>query len=487
MKKTKLLQTLTCAAIATLGAHSASRADKPTSASRVPQIKFTDYRLPNGLRVLLSPDHSAPVIAVSVTYDVGSRNEKSGRTGFAHLFEHMMFQGSANVGKGEHMLLVQDNGGSMNGTTNQDRTNYFETMPANQLDLALFLESDRMRSLDISRANLDNQRAVVQEEKRQSYENQPYSAMGETIDALAYSSFGYSHSTIGSMDDLNAATLEDVRSFFKTYYAPNNAALAVTGDFDEATAKRKIEKYFGSIPRQPQPPAVDLTEASIVGEKRKVLTDKLARLTRYSASYKTVPGDHPDAAALSILSVILSGGRTSRIHNALVETRMALNASAGGQMGRGPGLFSFDATLPPNGDAAAVEAAFDAEIARIQTEGVTEAELRQAQTKERARLLVGGGGRGGRGGGGALQSALGRANALTQDAIFFNDPNRVNTQLPRLEAVTLADVKRVANRYLKKDSRVVVIDGPETDPDLPFQSEPTPNAPSEKSDRKENR
>src|SRR6185369_16434855 len=164
---------------------------------RLPQIKFTDYRLANGLRVILSIDHTAPVAAVSVTYDVGSRNERPGRTGFAHLFEHMMFQGSQNVGKGEHMLLLQDNGGSLNGTTNQDRTNYFETVPANQLELALFLESDRMRSLDISQANLDNQRAVVQEEKRQSYDNQPYGAMGETIDGLAYSSFGYRHSTIG--------------------------------------------------------------------------------------------------------------------------------------------------------------------------------------------------------------------------------------------------------------------------------------------------
>jgi zinc protease len=165
-----------------------ANAAEPRSSVTVPQIKFTDYRLSNGLRVILSVDHSAPVVAVAVVYDVGSRNEREGRTGFAHLFEHMMFQGSQNVGKGEHMLLVQDNGGSMNGTTNQERTNYFETVPSNQLDLALFLESDRMRSLDISQANLDNQRAVVQEEKRQSYDNQPYGAMGETLTSLAYSS-----------------------------------------------------------------------------------------------------------------------------------------------------------------------------------------------------------------------------------------------------------------------------------------------------------
>ncbi len=471
MKSARHSGLLACACAIALASPRAARADNPTSAGRVPQIKYTDYRLKNGLRVLLSVDHSAPVVAVSVTYDVGSRNEKLGRTGFAHLFEHMMFQGSANIGKGEHMLLVQDNGGTMNGTTNQDRTNYFEAMPSNQLDLALFLEADRMRSLDISQTNLDNQRAVVQEEKRQSYENQPYSAMGETVDALAYSSFGYSHSTIGSMDDLNAATLDDVKSFFKTYYAPNNAALAVVGDFDEATAKKKIEKVFGGIPRQPAPPVADLTEAPIVGEKRKDLTDKLARLTRYSANYKTVAGDHPDSAALSLLAIILSGGRTSRLYTAMVETKIALNATAGGGQGRGPELFSFDATVPPMGSVDAVEKAFDAEIAKLQTDGVTDAELQKAKIQARSRLLSGGGGRFG-----GLQTALGRANALTQNAIFFNDPNRVNTQLTRLESVSTADIKRVANLYLNKQNRVVVTDGPVATDDLQFSNAHEPDA-----------
>ena len=469
MKSARLPGLLACAAGLALASAPPGRADKTTAAVRVPQIKFSDYRLSNGLRVLLSVDHSAPVVAVSVTYDVGSRNEKLGRTGFAHLFEHMMFQGSANVGKGEHMLLVQDNGGTMNGTTNQDRTNYFEALPSNQLDLGLFLEADRMRSLDISQANLDNQRAVVQEEKRQSYENQPYSAMGDTLDSLAYSSFGYSHSTIGSMDDLNAATLDDVKAFFKTYYAPNNAALAVVGDFNEAEAKRKIDKVFGSIPRQPAPPVPDLTETPIVGEKRKDLTDKLARLTRYEAAYKTVPGDHPDAEALSLLGSILSGGRTSRLRLAMVETKIALNATAGGGQGRGPELFSFSATVPPTGSVNAVESAFDAEIAKLQADGVTDAELQRAKMQARARLLTGGGG--GRFGG--LQTALGRANALTQNAIFFNDPNRVNTQLTRLESVTTSDIKRVANLYLNKQNRVVVTDSPEATDDAQFEIAPS--------------
>ena len=449
------------------------QAAPPEPAAKAPQIKFTDYRLANGLRVILSVDHTAPVVAVSVTYDVGSRNEREGRTGFAHLFEHMMFQGSQNVGKGEHMMLIQDNGGTMNGTTNQDRTNYFESVPANQLDLALFLEADRMKSLDISQANLDNQRAVVQEEKRQSYDNQPYSAMGETLQQLAYSSFGYRHTTIGSMADLNAATLEDVRSFFKTYYAPNNAAIAVVGDFNEGEAKKKIEKYFGSIARQPAPPVPDLAETPIEGEKRKLLTDPLARLTRYEMAYKTVNGDNPDYYALSILSSILSGGRTSRLSGAIVEKRLALNANASVGSGRGPELFSFSGTLPPDGNVEELEKAFDAEIARIQTEGVTEQEIQRAKTQARARSLVGfGGGRGGGGFGGGLQSALGRANALSQNAIFFNDPGRINSQIGHLESVTAADVKRVANQYLKKQNRVIVVVVPEPDPGMQQLNDP---------------
>ena len=446
---------------------------QPGATVKVPQIKFTDYRLPNGLRVILSVDHAAPVVAVSVTYNVGSRNERPGRTGFAHLFEHMMFQGSQNVGKGEHMLLIQDNGGTMNGTTNQDRTNYFETVPANQLDLALFLESDRMRSLDISQTNLDNQRAVVQEEKRQSYDNQPYGHTSEVMQDLAYSSFAYKHTTIGSMDDLNAATLDDVKQFFKTYYAPNNACIAVVGDFNEAAAKKKIEKYFGAILRQPDPPAPDTAESTIDGEKRKVLSDALARLTQMEIAYKSVSGSDADAPALQILGSILSSGRTGRLYNAIVDKRLALNARAGGMAGRGTGLFTFSASIAADGNTDVVQKAWDAEVERIQNDGVSEDEVRRALTQARASALVGGGGggRGGGGPGGGMQSVLGRANALTQNAIFYNDPGRVNTQLSKIEAVTAADVKRVANKYLKKDARVILITNPEVDLGLEYMSE----------------
>jgi zinc protease len=435
-----------------------------SSAASVPQVNFTEYRLANGLRVILAPDRSAPVIATSITYNVGSRNERPGRTGFAHLFEHLMFQGSENVGRGEHFVLINDNGGSFNGTTNQDRTNYFATLPANQLDLALYLEADRMRALDINPENLNNQRLVVQEERRQSYDNQPYGALFETVLDLSYSNFAYKHSTIGSMADLNAATLDDVRAFFKTYYAPNNATLAVVGDFNAADAKAKIQKYFGAISRQPAPPPVDVTEPPPSGERRKTIEDPLARLPRYAAAYRTVPGNSPDYCALNLLAGILGRGRTSRLYSAVTEKRLALNATASESESRGEGLFMVNANLTPQGDVDAVEAAIDAEIARIQNEGVTEAELNRAKTQARLGTIT------------RLQTALGKANQLSSNAVFFDDPNRVNTLLPSLQAVTAADVRRVARKYLVPRNRVVVIGRPA--PSLGSASGASPGATS---------
>src|SRR6185503_4110508 len=225
----------------------AAPAAKPAEADPY-DIAFKEFKLKNGLRVLLAEDHRAPTYSICVTYNVGSRDEKPGRTGFAHLFEHMLFQGSENVGKGEHFILIQNNGGSANGTTNSERTNYFETLPANQLELGIFLEADRMRAPSITQANFDNQRLTVQEERRQSYDNRPYGKTYETVIGLAYDNFPYKHSTIGSMEDLNAATIGDAEAFFKTYYAPNNAVLALVGDFKTDMALGLVKKYFERIP-----------------------------------------------------------------------------------------------------------------------------------------------------------------------------------------------------------------------------------------------
>src|SRR6185312_5284120 len=242
-------------------------------------IPIEKYKLDNGLRVILSEDNTLPVVAVYVVYDVGSRSEEKGRSGFAHLFEHMMFEGSANVKKGEHFRFVESNGGSLNGSTHTDYTNYFETLPANKLAVALWLESDRMRSLDITAENLANQKVAVKQERRLSFDNLPYStAISEHWPKLAFRNWQNSHSLICSFEDLNAASVEDVARFFKTYYAPNNAVLVLVGDIDIADAKKQIETYFGDIPSQPKPPSPDLAESGAAKPRKEVYKDPLAKV-----------------------------------------------------------------------------------------------------------------------------------------------------------------------------------------------------------------
>src|SRR5689334_296274 len=283
------------------------------------RVDFKETTLKNGLRVIAVEDPSAPVIAMSVTYIVGSRNEHEGRTSFAHLFEHVMFNGSENVGSGEHFLLIFNNGGNMNGTTNEDRTNYFEVLPANQLDLALFLEADRMKSLAITKENLDNQRNAVQEERRLGVDNQAYGKIGEVQQELIYDNFAYKHTTIGSMDDLNAASVEDVAAFFKMYYAPNNAVLVLVGDFKTPEALAKIRSSFENIPRQPDPPAVDMTEPQQKAERRQTVEDQLERAPRVDIAYKAVSGNTPDFSSLQVLAAVLDIGQSSSLYQKLVK------------------------------------------------------------------------------------------------------------------------------------------------------------------------
>src|SRR6476661_6238141 len=316
--------------------------------SQVPRIQFTDTKLANGLRLIVSEDHAAPMFSIVVNYNVGSRNERKGRTGFAHLFEHMMFKGSENVGPGEHPYLMFMNGGNMNGTTSKDRTMYYETLPSNQLDLALFLEADRMRSLAITKDNLDNQRNAVQEERRLGVDNQAYGKTFEKLDELAYENFAYEHSVIGSMADLSAASVDDVAAFFKMYYAPNNAVVGIVGDIDTKTTLAKMEKYFGAIPAQPAPPKVDMTEPPQKEERRLTLEDGLARLPRLDMAYKIPPSSSPDTDALTVLGTILSGGRSSRFYESIVrQKQLSTGVAAGSDGSRGPGLFAISGTALP--------------------------------------------------------------------------------------------------------------------------------------------
>jgi predicted Zn-dependent peptidase len=419
------------------------------AAAPIKKIAYSDTRLKNGLRVIVSEDHAAPVVAVAVNYDVGSRDERKGRTGFAHLFEHMMFKGSENVGSGEHPYLIFANGGDMNGTTNKDRTLYYAVLPSNQLDLALFLEADRMRSLEITKDNLDNQRHAVQEERRLRVDNQPYGKVFEVLDELAYENFAYEHSVIGSMADLSAATIEDVSSFFKTYYAPNNAVLSVVGDVDTRTTLAKIEKYFGSIPSQPPPPKVDMTEPPQKEERRVTLDDPLARLARVDMAYKIPPSSSPDDDALTVLSTILSGGRSSRFTEHIVrQKQLATNVFSGSDETRGPGLFNVVGTVAPGKAAADLEAAIDEEIEKVKTGPIADWEMEKARNGARSGFVN------------SLGSSLQRAVLLGQYALFFDDPDIINTRAERIAKVTAADVQRVARTYLVETGRTVVVSVP---------------------------
>src|ERR1700691_1915449 len=319
--KSALLSLCAACALALLASRHLSAANAADVQVRVPNLDLHDTRLSNGLRVILVPDHSAPVYSIDVAYNVGSRDEAPGHTGYAHLFEHMMFQGSQNVGKGEHFVLVLNNGGNMNGTTTEDRTTYFEELPKNQLDLGLFLESDRMRALNITQANLDNQRNAVQEERRQGIDNQPYGRAQLDVDNLSYDNFAYKHSTIGSMSDLNAASVDDVKDFFRIYYAPNNAVLTLVGDFDPDAALALVKKYFGAIPAQPTPPKVDLIDEPHYGERREIIYDPLARLPQIDIAYHIPPGNTPGNYAADQLPIILGQGESSRFYQDLVKDK----------------------------------------------------------------------------------------------------------------------------------------------------------------------
>ncbi len=416
-------------------------------------VPYELHTLDNGLRVVLSEDHSVPVVAVVVLYDVGARNEPPGRTGFAHLFEHMMFQGSAHVKKGEFYTYVEDNGGVLNGMTSSDFTIYFEVMPSNQLELALWLEADRMRSLQVNQENLDNQREVVKEEKRLRVDNQPFAyARGILLYELAYDNFANAHSVIGSMEDLDAATLEDVQRFFRTYYAPNNAVVAIAGDLDSAQALEWVRKHFGDIPPQEPPPPVDVSEPEQQQEKRATYTDRLANLPAVAMAWKVPPRHSPERYALALLDRILFGGESARLHQRLVKReKSALGVSGGLEDRRGPGLFTTFVVFKPERRFEQIERSLDAEVRSVQERGVSERELQRAKNQLRAERF-----RGVWGGLYGLQTPLGRAIELAYHTLFDGDPALVNTELQRYLDVTADQIQQVAQRFLIPTNRTVL-------------------------------
>ena len=431
-----------------MAAHLA-RADEP----KLPRVDFSDQKLGNGLRVIIAVDRTAPVYGIAVTYNAGSRNERPGRTGFAHLFEHMMFEGSENVGKGEHFILVFNNGGNMNGTTNEDRTNYFEELPKNQLDLGLYLESDRMRSLAVNQSNLDNQRNAVQEERRLSEDNQPYGHAYLDIDNLAYDNFAYKHSTIGEMTDLNAASVDDVRDFFRVYYAPNNAVLTLVGDLDPAATLEKVKKYFGGIPSQPAPPHVDMTEPPHYGERREIIHDPLARTPLILMGYHIPPGNTPENEAMHVLANVLAQGESSRFYQHIVkEKQFATQVYAQADERRGPSMLYLYAFLRPGVKPQDCEAALRDEIAAVQKDGITSEEIEKARLQFlRSQIQT-------------RQSDLYTAIRIGQYAVYFDDPNLINTIVDQFDAVTREQVKEAARKYLVPEQLAVVTDVPAARP-----------------------
>ncbi len=407
-------------------------------------LKLEQYTLDNGLRVILNQDNAAPVVAMAVYYDVGSRNEREGRTGFAHLFEHMMFQGSENVKKAEHFQYVSNAGGTMNGTTNTERTNYFEALPANQLPLGLWLESDRMRSLAVTQENLDNQRSAVQEEKRLG-ENQPFGQVFNELMPMLYKNFANAHSVIGSMEDLNEASVKDVQDFFRINYAPNNAVLVISGAFEPKEAKEMVSKYFATIPKQPKPPAVDVTEPAEVALKYKKFEDKLAPFPAFILGWKIPQRGTPDHDALSLAGKIISEGESSRLYQKLVKgDESVLQLVSFTDERRGPSGFLIFAIPKPGADLSKIRDAIGNEIKDMAINGPTAEEMQKLHNN-----LINDAVR-------SRQSSLGRAQSIAEFALFDGDPTLVNSELDDLLKITPTQIKEAVNKYLNTDNRVLL-------------------------------
>jgi zinc protease len=409
---------------------------------KLPPLQLEEYTLKNGLRVVLNPDASVPVVSVAVYYDVGSRNERQGRTGFAHLFEHMMFQGSENVPKAGHFQFVMKAGGTMNGTTSSERTNYFQTLPANQLPLAMWLESDRMRSLAVTKENLDNQREAVKEEKRLRYDNQPYGQVFDLLNSMIYKNFANAHSTIGSMEDLEAATVEDVKEFFRIYYAPNNAVLVVSGSFDPKEAKALIEKYFATIPSQPKPPAIDVSEPAEVAVKAKTYEDKLAPFPAFIDGWKIPARQTPEFNALYLAGKLLYDGESSRLYQKLVKGDESVIQIFGfTDERRGPSSAIIGAIPKPGKDVKQIRGQIYEEIKQLATAGPSADEMQKLRNQ-----LINDEVR-------ARQSSLARAQRIAEATLYDGKPALVNTELEELLKITPEQIRDAVAKYLNTDNR----------------------------------
>lgn len=423
---------------------------KPVAGPSV-NIPFEKFTLANGLSVVLAVDHTTPTVAVAVSYHVGSKNEVVGRTGFAHMFEHVMFTGSGHVPYGMHDRFTEGVGGANNGTTNSDRTLYYETDPSNYLETALWLEADRMGFLldSLDEAKFKAQRDIVQNERRQYLDNQPNGRDDEVIQLHMYPKTNpYSWPTIGGMVDLKAATVEDVKSFFRLYYAPNNATLSIAGDFDAARAKALVAKYFTDLPRGKTITRPVVGRPAITAERRMTFEDHV-QVPRLTIAWPTVSAGDADQPALDLLSDILGSGRTSRLTKALVyDKELATDVGVYQSPYEATGRFEMQLTPRPGHSLTELESEADAIVATLKREGPTAEELKRVKAGQEASFIDG------------LQSNLGKAIQLAEAQTFFNDPSYYfRVRYPREQAVTAADIKRVANKYLTK-ARIVLSNVP---------------------------
>jgi zinc protease len=415
------------------------------AAVRPPRLQYETTMLPNGMRVILSQDHSTPIVHVSVWYHVGSKNERKGRTGFAHLFEHMMFKGSKNVEPEAHTSIVASVGGQSNAYTNEDTTVFWQTLPAQYLPLALWLEADRMATLRIDDEVFRREREVVKEERRMRVENQPYGRLSEIIYDHAFTTHGYKHPTIGSIADLEAASIEDVRDFHRTYYVPENATLTIVGDFDTAQALQFVNQYFARVPKAARPVPRDLPKEPPMTKERRVTVEESWPLPAVVVAHHITYDGHPDSYPLHIASKILSDGQSARIVRELVyDKRLALTAFGQGNITEDPNLFFAVAIVQPGRTVAEAEKALIAELDRLKSEPVTAHELQRAKNQFARDYIIG------------RESNQEKALHLAHAAVIHNDLSTADGEFDVFMDVSAADVQRVAKTYFTSENRLVL-------------------------------
>jgi len=408
-------------------------------------IKFIEYDLPNGLHVILHQDNTTPIVAVSILYHVGSKNEVTGRTGFAHFFEHLMFEGSDNIPRGDFDKITLTAGGTLNANTSQDRTFYYEIFPSNQLELGLWLESERLLHLRIDSTGVETQRAVVKEERKQNYDNRPYGTIIEKTMENAYKVHPYKWTPIGYPEDLNKATLQEFMDFHSIYYVPNNATLSIAGDLNIDSTKRMIEKYFAEIPRGIK----EIYRPTVVEpEKTAEVTDTVydnIQLPAVIMAYHMPAQGTPDSYALSMLTTLLSDGQSSRMYKAIVDQQQkALQVMSFPFALEDPGLFLIFGLVNMGVSPADLEKAIDSEIEKVKTTQIPEAEFQKLQNKVENDFVTGN------------STMVGIAENLANYHVYFNDANLINTEIDRYMKVTPADLERVAKKYLTPENRVVL-------------------------------